>query len=266
MIRKVLLFAVFAAFLHFLYLYSSTLQNAVAGVSRRLSGVLNQRELRFAGLNFLHEKDLNLQRYSAKSNFWWLFNKEQLATDLRQHPLISEVQVSTCGSFGWGCFLISVTERKPAMFVMIGEELWMVGDDNGLIMPVTRGDSNGLMGRLMVKYRIDGPIVEGILPSSGAPDVLAPRLKYVRGLIDTIETSTGLKIDRVHLDSNGETAVFFRGLELEATFGLAKQDPNALATQARRLKAILDEFRGRHQLLKSVDLAFGTQAVVKLVQ
>ena len=56
----------------------------------------------------------------------------------------------------------------------------------------------------------------------------------------------------------------FHGLPVVAVFDVVKGHSRRLRMEARRFKQVLQEFQGRQQMLRSVDLAFNKLAVIEL--
>ena len=228
---------------------------------------LYRRDLRFEGLKMLSPQQLTQWLPHHKSTWWWYWRRGALSGGLMTHPLVRRAEVEPCAEFNWGCFNVRVRERRAAAWVVLEGEPWLAGSDGSLIAPVSDpqrlieifGDQTAALERL--------PLIEGLAAGAGmAPQIVAARLKHAIAAARLIAAESGYAIERMQLAGNGEVEVRFHGVPAAAKFDVIKGRAARLRKEARRFRRVLEEFRGREDVVRAVDLAYDKMAVVKLAE
>ena len=228
--------------------------------------ITQAQEFRLKGLITLTEDEVRGMLPGDKSTLWWLLNLGQVEQIVRSNPFVSAARVRRCGeSFfsEWGCFSIEVEERVPAFVALVEGLAWLVGADGGFIGPLPNKlnvsefvrEISPSVGRLR--------IIKGIAPNVLSPDLVKARFQYAREAMDILETESGIGIEWGELKENGELLVKFNQFELLATFAFNRAEWEVLRDEATRFKLLVKELGTRISLVKEVDLAFDTLAVMR---
>lgn len=222
------------------------------------------KDLRFAGLRVLKEKDFPLQAQREHAVPWWFVNAPAVEAEILQNPMVSSVRMSRCHFWSWSCFDLNIQERNPVMLALVGERTWVVGDDGGFIAPL-KGPVAGTqqLSQSEVAELLGSPVVEGLVPDASPPEAIKPRLRYARQALGVL-SAAGLDVKTIKLRNNGEMEVRFRGRELVAVFSLSAEDMSRLDVEVLRLKRVLQEYGENAGRIAQIDLAFEKQAVVRM--
>ena len=239
-------------------------QDAGAFISERAAAFWYAKAITFTGLEQIAEEDIQALLPEQSSVLWWRMNSAAITASLQEHPLVSEVRLDECERWSWGCFQLDIVERKPELLALVGDQVWLVGDDGAFIVPVPAGQVPHVLSRIRGSDKRQPPLVKGLLHENPSPDKIKARLAYVTEALETIEQASGLTVEALELRSNGEMDVGFHGLRLTATFDAVENQSNRLSLEASRLKRVLDEFEGKSELIDKVDLAFEKLAVIRL--
>lgn len=261
--RLVLSFAIILAVTSvLLWQYPEFAKRGYDEVAERGDQFLNEKQINITGLSVLNRSDIIKDLPLKKSVRWWLMNSAEIEASLERNVLVQNAEVKRCERFSVRCFDVTVHEREPAFITSLNDTVWLIGSDGAFITPVPKKQfeakgANVVMGRTPI-------VVEGLLSESVSPDAAKARIQYVKAMISTIEPETGLKVVWVGLRRNGETALRFAGLDLEAVFDVGESDQSKVKEEAQRLKTVLNQFGDRAKDIARVDLAFDKVAVAKL--
>lgn len=243
------------------------LDTGMQSVEAKIESVVQDKEVRFKGLDVLSEAELKKLLPLELSTIWWNTNTAQIGGALRANPFVADARVAKCEkseSLQFGCFEISITERVPAFIALVDETPWLVGEDGGFLGP--------LPGKRNVKELVEelSPrigrlrVLRGVSSFKNSPDTVKARFEYAKKAMEVIEAQTGYGIEWGELKENGEFRVKLSQFDFNATFEFSENGWDMLKDEAMRLKALLVEFGAKHAEIKEIDLAFDTLAVVKL--
>ncbi len=233
---------------------------ALASAAAELYGrTMYPRDVRFYGLQLVSRKSLEDIVPQQKSNLWWQINSNRVARMIEEQPMIARAAVVRCSSASWNCFKIAVEEREPAALVRTKDGAWVVDASGAYLKPVSADAVERAAEQELL------PVLGGVdISPLQSPELTRARTGYVVKAIAGIESSSGRKVIEASMRPNGELAVRFSGLRLLAIFDAAEKSLVRLTDEARRLRLLLDEFKGRENAIELVDLAYNTSAVVRL--
>ena len=257
---KYLLFGLIALFGALLCFYptradlAGQLQTLHAAALHRLY----DKELRYEGLRLIAQGEIARSLPLERSLLWWHVRSREISRDLEQHALVAEAAVDACDANWWSCFTIKVRERKPRALVELKDGLWVVDERGAFVEPVSR--------KLMEQEpdRIGLPLVKGVDVPLESPELARARTRYVTHAVDVVEAESGQRVEVVKMRQNGELELSLKGLRLTALFDADDEQLNRVSDEARRLRALIAQFKGRERMLEKVDLAYNTLAVVSL--
>lgn len=243
------------ALLSSLWVAPERVQRAYFQVTDLLRSELYQRELRYQGVSEEREFELTSLLPLERSNVWWASHVGDVADVLRRDPHVLDAVVSRCSGWSLACFDIEITTRAPKLFAQVGETVWSVGEDGGLISPLPRERFAALHSH---------PLVRGLAVANLSPEVVRARLSYVRSALEIIREVSGLEVGQVDMRRNGELEVAFRGATFTTVFEADDHRLKTIREEAKRLREVLTRFEGDPAQLKRIDLAFQRVAVVEL--
>lgn len=237
----------------------------------QLDHLLYDKEIRFEGLSLVREEELRKLLPESSSVTWWLFNPREIETALLRHSLVQRATVRTCETFAvadWGCFSVAVEERHPAFAALIEDEVWILGQDGGLLFPVPRRlFENEPLVKVLSRYLardVSATTHLKMLHVAGkSPDLIHARLSYTRKAVEIIERHSGLEVAMARCNRQGEIRVRFDNYPFEVLFDYAEDAPKTLTLEAERLAALVREFGQRSQTIELIDLAYNKLAVVR---
>ena len=239
--------------------------------SEELETILYQKNVQFKNLSLVRDSELSPLLPQDKSVPWWLFNKQEVETQLLRHSLVRKATVRTCDRLAitnWGCFAIDIEERQPAFAALIEDEVWILGQDGGLLFPVSHREfEQESLKKILSKHLardMSADVRLKILQVAGkSPDLIHARLSYTRKALEIIEQESKLEVAMARCSKHGEIRANFEGYPFEVIFDYAENSPDTLATEATRLAALVAEFGQRAQAIKLIDLAYNKLAVVR---
>lgn len=233
-----------------------------AALAARVHRLAFSRELRFSGLEIVTEADLAPLLPSERSNLWWWWRRDTVAERLQHEKLIERARVEPCALPRWGCFEISLVERRPDFVTQIGDKAWLVDGDGEFMgrAPLTALDPAAPANPAAPV------IVRGIDLSGDSPATARARLDIVQKAIDVIEEGSGERVRAATVIGARDLEVRFLGKSFTATFGLPDGDTVRLVDEVSRFARLHAELGPRERLVKSIDLAFDRVAVVKFVE
>ncbi len=229
-----------------------------------------QKEYTIEGLHRLDgrvvQKNLPLER----SNLWWVWNREVVASALGSIPLVQSAKVDSCAGHWWGCFVVSIDEREPAFYLLLQKEGWLIGEDGGVIGAVAADELSSAVSRPLEAVAERGrggaalPIVTGLWSPSMSPDVVRSRLADVPRIVQLIGNHE-FPIRTITFRSGSDFIVHFDTLPFAVTFDLAAEDnwESQLQGKVQRFRSVVRELGASVQQVRSIDLAFTQIAVVK---
>ncbi len=239
--------------------------------AQQVNHLLLDKNVSYEGLSYVRSEEIEVLLPMEKSIPWWLFNKSQIETGLLRHSLVKKALLETCDTFAiaeWGCFKVLIQERHPAYAALIEDEVWILGEDGGLLFPVSREqfDSQPLTKILSKNLARDvsSDVNLKILQVAGSsPDLIHARLSYTRRALEIIEENSGLEAAMARCSHQGEIRIRFDNYPFEVLFDYSEDAPKTLALEAQRLAALLKEFGARAQTIELIDLAYNKLAIVR---
>lgn len=233
--------------------------------------VVFDKRVAYTGLSYIRPEEIEVLLPMERSVPWWIFNKEQIETTLLRHSLVRKATLKTCDKLAvtdWGCFSIDVQERHPMFAALIDDEVWILGEDGGLLFPIPRDqfDTQPLAKILSKNLAREVPssISLKILQVAGSsPDLIHARLSYTRRAVEIIEEHSRLEVAMARCSHQGEIRARFEGYPFEVIFDYAEDAPKTLTVEAQRLSALVMEFGQRAQTIELIDLAYNKLAIVR---
>jgi hypothetical protein len=246
-----------------LWRYPQALKDGYSGMVESTERFWQDKEIRLSGLQVLSRSDILKELPFDESVLWWQMNRSEIISRLQRNPLIQKAQVRRCDGSSVRCFEVSIAERQPAFLALVGDRVWLLGEDGGFMTPVPRKEYER-RGAAIVPGTRSPVIVEGIVDADLSPEVVKGRIQFVKNLISVVEPKISLSVERVSLRPNGEASLWFRSLAFEAVFASGGRDLDRLHEEAERLRAVLAQLGERRAQLERVDLGFDRVAVAKL--
>lgn len=221
---------------------------------------VQSKDIRIEGLKHLPRSVVEGLLPSDRSVPWWMSNSATIQSRLSTNPWVEGVSVETCGDSvteSWGCFVISVQERRARFVASVDSESWLVADDGTFLSPLEREDWAGVK-----RFNVPNIVrVEGLASRVSSPDVLRSQLTIAGVATETLEEELGRRATALTFSSRGDVQVFFKSFSFPIVF-TATSEPSALRDQAQRARALLPKLTERLQEIEKVDLAFSKVGVV----
>lgn len=277
---------------------------AIDRTSSLANSFFYQKRISINGTHYISDDSVKKSLPISKSNLWWHLNKKAIERELLKNPLVVTASVKSGiaendlvkiggtettlasdnkESCWFGCFQIDIKERKAQYAAFMEGQPWLIGDDGNFIRPIpvdfeeNEGSSKDEMLREFFRSKgLDVVILSGIVDPTMSPDIANARVKYLNDIVPVVESELRKKIAQLNLHKNGELIMKFDDITFPASFnfgGSDKQDSykqgidmSVIGKEAKRLNTILEKFKGKEGLIKSVDLAYDKLAVIKLNQ
>lgn len=230
---------------------------AVTGDSVRTS--IYQPTIRIEGAGPATEARLIESIPEGRSVFWWLQHRGDVATKLLDNGLVQSARVANCSFWRLGCISIVIEERTARLIAFVGTQPWLVDSKGAFIAPATSKSSGNVKG---VEQTL--PYLRGVVSDIESPDVLTGRVQHAVRALDVIEAESGLAVEAIDIQINGELKVKFHSYEFISIFDADSEQLTVIRAEAKRLKRLLKDFKGRLDAISQIDLAFDHSAVVKL--
>ena len=235
---------------------------------------LYDKDIAIEGLTLLPEQRVRAMLPVDRSVVWWKTNHALIEGQLLQSSLISRAALSECG---WGCFRVSIEERTPAFFTVVGNRGWIVGQDGGVIKPIaiekitayldggiaggSGAASAGALGELQI------PVVTGLLAGDGSSDIVRSRFEHVRNAVEIVQSVTGRRVATLEFVYGKELRMRFFEVPFPVVFAAGEEESDELLRdQSERLKHLIKELEGSLTSIRSVDLGFEKLAVITPVE
>jgi hypothetical protein len=239
-----------------------------------LHHLLYDKQFDFKSLKLVKSSELESLLPKDRSIIWWLFNLSDIEAQLVRHSLVKSARVNTCDSLAvtnWGCFSVEVDERHPAYAALISDEVWILGQDGGLLFPVPKEQfEKQSLSKILSKYlarEVPADKHLKIIQVAGkAPDLIHARLSYTRRALEIIEESSRLEVSLAKCSQQGEIRARFDGYPFEVIFDYSEDAPKTLADEAKKLATLIAEFGKRAQTIELIDLAYNKLAVVRFTE
>ena len=217
------------------------------------------KELLIAGDSNLADKSIRDLLPTELSTLWWLMNTDIVEGDLRKSPWIRKADVHPCASKFlslWGCFVVTIEERKPSFLVTEGDVTWLVGEDGGFISPLTPRVKDLFRGRTLRNLK-------GFYDDNPSADLFQARFHYASEAVGIIEKRMHRKVASVQLLPGGEIEVEFEDNPFRVVFSGGVDSAEPLHFELDRLDVLLSQIEGKEGTVEKIDLAFNKLAVVK---
>lgn len=226
----------------------------------RTTGVrlLNDKEIRIEGLQTLPRAEIERLLPLNRSVVWWKLQTTSIQGKIAQNPWIGEVRVSSCEGgvrTAWGCFLISIKERRPTFLATVDNAPWVIDRSGSFIVPHSDG--------LAIPFNEPLVKVTGLASRHSSPDVVRAQLSAAANLLDTIESEVHRQVRGVEFLSHGDLSVVFNDVPFPVIFAAGSDSSVPLSEQGRRCAELLKRLRDRFPDIAKVDLAFDRVGVVK---
>lgn len=218
----------------------------------------NEKEVRIEGLQTLPRADIERLLPMNNSVAWWKLQTTSIQGKIAQNPWIANVSVSSCeGGLreAWGCFLISIEERRPTFLAVVDNATWVIDRGGSFIVPYSES--------LPVPSKEPLVRVTGLASRHSSPDVVRAQLSAATTLLDTIEREVRRHVRVLEFLSHGDLSVSFRDVPFPVVFGAGVDSAVPLAEQGKRCAELLRRLQDRFPDILKVDLAFDRVGVVK---
>jgi hypothetical protein len=220
--------------------------------------VFNDKDIRIEGLQTLPRAEIERLLPLDRSVVWWKLQTTSIQGKIAQNPWIGEVQVRSCEGgvrTAWGCFLISIKERRPTFLATVDNAPWVIDRSGSFIVPFTENLSVHLKEPLIK--------VTGLASRHSSPDVVRAQLGAAANLLDTLEREVHRQVRGVELLSHGDLSVVFSDVPFPVVFAAGGDSSVPLSEQGKRCSELLKRLQDRFSDISKVDLAFDRVGVVK---
>jgi hypothetical protein len=238
------------------------LSNGLESAKQRAIAFLNTKEIRIEGLHAIPRAEIERSLPLTRSVGWWMLNETSIKSRVAENPWVKSVELEPCrGSWvpKFGCFTLTIEERKPRFIALVDEERWIIGADGALITPA-KGDAPGMSDEML---RSLVPLY-GLASRVSSPDRSQAQLELAQKAITVLERSVELPVESISFEGKGDISVDFDRLPFPVVFGSTSSDASVvIEDQGRRLKALLVQLKDRLPEIQKVDLAFSKVGVVK---
>lgn len=227
------------------------LQSTKKNIFSLVSKDILMKDIRIDGLESLSRIDIERFLPLERSAPWWEANTEVIVAQLKQHPIVGEAKVERCNQASWGCFVVSITERRASFAVSVGESLWAVSDDGAFLREISK-ESAKTIGLVFVSDNRS---------ERQSPDRLRSVVKMLAPAVAAVERYTKLDPKSISVSRDGELRVSFNEPDLTAVF--SSPTHAKVTREAKRLKKILGQLGSEKVLaVKNIDLAYDGMAVI----
>jgi hypothetical protein len=238
------------------------LSNGLESAKQRAIAFLNTKEIRIDGLHAISRVEIERSLPLTRSVGWWMLNETSIKARVAENPWVKSVELVPCqGSWvpQFGCFTLTIEERKPRFIALVDEERWIIGSDGALITPA-KGDAPGMSDEML---RSLVPLY-GLASRVSSPDKSQAQLQMAQKAITVLERSVALPVESISFEGKGDISVDFDRLPFPVVFGSSSSESAAvIEDQGRRLKALLVQLKDKLPEIQRVDLAFSKVGVVK---
>lgn len=244
----------------FWFLNPSAAGRFEASFKRVCADIWYEKEILIAGDTNLSDKTIRDLLPTERSNLWWWMNMDLIEASLKKSPWIAKAIIHPCATSIlelWGCFVVSIEERKPSFLLNEGDVIWLVGQDGGFISPLTPRLKDLFQKRTL-------KLLRGFYDDNPSTDLFNARFHYVREAIEIIEKRTRKRVSSVELLPGGEIEVSFENCPYQVVFSGGSESAEPLHFELDRLEALLDQLADREDSIEKIDLAFNKLAVVKI--
>jgi hypothetical protein len=238
------------------------ISNGLEAAKARAISLLNTKEVRIEGLHTISRSEIERVLPLTRSVGWWMFNETSIKARVAENPWVKTVEMSSCeGEIlpKFGCFVLSIEERKPRFMALVDNERWIIGADGSLIIPAN-GNAPGMTDETL---RALVPLY-GLASRVATPEKSQAQLDLAQRAITVLERSVELPVESITFEGKGDISVDFDKLPFPVVFGSSVSDSSAvIEDQGRRLKALLTQLKDRIPEIEKVDLAFSKVGIVK---
>jgi hypothetical protein len=222
------------------------------------SRIWNQKEVRVDGLEMLSRAEVEKLLPLERSVPWWHLNGSEIQAKLSQNSWIDQAKLSSCPdswSAKWGCFLVSVQERKPTFVATFDNTSWVIDRDGSFLVPLSELRARKFQGTLVA--------VRGVSGNGNSPDLVRAQLSVAARLRETLEKSVSKQILGLEFLGQGDFAVAFQGVPFPVVFAAGQDAKVPLLEQGARCTALLNQLANRFSEIERIDLAFDRVGVVR---
>jgi hypothetical protein len=244
------------------------ISNGLDGAKQRAVTLLNTKDVRVEGLHTISRTEIDRVLPLNRSVGWWMLNETSIKARIAENPWVKGVAIRSCeGGLlpQFGCFTLTIEERKPRFIALVDEERWIIGADGSLIIPAN-GNAPGMTDETL---RALVPLY-GLASRVSTPERSQAQLDFAQQAITVLERTVELPVESITFDGRGtfegkgDISVDFVRLPFRVVFGSSSSDTSAvIEEQGRRLKALLGQLKERLSEIEKVDLAFSKVGIVK---
>jgi hypothetical protein len=221
---------------------------------------VQSKDIRIEGLEHLPRAVVEALLPSDRSVPWWMSNKENIRSRLSINSWVESVVVEGCGDSvteSWGCFVLSVKERRARFVAVVDSESWLIAEDGTFLSPLEREDWQGVK-----RFHVPNIVrVNGLASRVNSPDVARAQLAIASLATTTLEEVIGRALTELVFSSKGDMQALFKGFSFPIIIS-ASRDTSTLRDQAQRARALLPKLAERLGEIEKVDLAFSKVGIV----
>jgi hypothetical protein len=225
-----------------------------------IEDLVQSKDIRIEGLKHLPRSVVEDLLPSDRSVPWWMANVALLRSSVATNPWVESVSVESCGESvaeKWGCFIISVSERRARFVARVDSDAWLIADDGTFLSPFQRDHWQGVK-RFSVPNVVQ---INGLASKISSPDVVRAQVGAATLATATLEEVIGRRIGGLVFSEKGDLQAFFKGYSFPVVFS-ASNDSATIRDQAERARALLPKLSDRLGEIERVDLAFSKVGVV----
>ena len=237
------------------------ISSGLGNIKQEAIRILNTKEVRIQGLKVVSRTEIERSLPLSKSVGWWMINETSIKARVAENPWVSGVEVESCpGTIlpKYGCFVVTVQERRPRFLAVVDNERWIIGEDGALIVPASSPD-----------MRLPEESLRGLVPLSGlasrvsAPERSRAQLTLAQGAISVLERSVQRSVRSISFEGKGDMSVAFDRVPFPVVFSASSDSLAVIEDQGLRMRALLVQLKDRLGDIDKVDLAFSKVGVVK---
>ena len=224
----------------------------------RIVRAWNQKEVRIDGLEVLNRSEVEKLLPLERSVPWWHLNGTEIQSKLSQNAWIDQAKLTSCPDSWtdkWGCFLVSIQERKPTFVATFDNTSWVIDREGSFLVPLNELKARKFLGSLVA--------VRGVSADGKSPDLVRAQLSVAAKLRETLEQRISKQIVGLEFLGHGDFAVAFQGVPFPVVFAAGQDAKVSLDEQGDRCAALLNQLAPRLSEVESVDLAFDRVGVVR---
>jgi hypothetical protein len=217
------------------------------------------KDVRIEGLRALSRTEVERVLPLDRSVVWWMMNMPVIQARVADNPWIGDVSVESCsgGLFAdWGCFVVSVSERKARYLAKVDDEAWIIADDGTFLVPLKGLEAGKVDPESLVR-------LEGLASRSASPDIVRAQVALAKSSVETLQKTALKKVRSLEFGPKGDIVIGFDSVPFPVVFTTSPDSSVSLVEQGDRCAQLFKELGSRMDDVEKIDLAFERVGIVK---